>query len=68
MAGRPLLQTPFNRPADGPGAMATGELATLRKDIEDSKGPPLLRSDLDGIRPGVETLQQGSLAHPSRPC
>jgi hypothetical protein len=144
---RHLLQTPFDRPADGPGAMAMqrhllerlseipgghgpGELATLRKDIEKTLTPygfrlrhdnprhgyclgtallsaprlveihgvvqhaaeqlgdptaqdlldeleqrlgwggievmatPPLRSYLDGAHPGVESLQQGSLAEP----
>ena len=146
---RHLLQTPFDRPAAGPGAMAMqrhllerlaeipgghgpGELATLRKDIEktltpygfrlrhdnprhgyclgtallsaprlveihgvvqqmaqrlgdpsaldllheleerlawggiDTKATPPLRSTLGGIKTGVETLQQGSLADPSQ--
>jgi len=144
---RHLLQTPFDRPAEGPGAMAMqrhlleqlngipgghgpGELATLRKDIEKTLTPygfrlrqdnprhgyclgtallsaprlveihgvvqhaaqqlgdptaidlleeleqrlawggvavesrPPLRAYLDGVRPGSESLQQGSLADP----
>jgi predicted kinase len=146
---RHLLQTPFDRPVDGPGAMAmqrhllerlaeipgghgAGELATLRKDIEKTLTPygfrlrhdnprhgyclgtallsaprlveihgvvqhaaqrlgdptaldllreleqrltwggisveatPPLRSYLDGVRPGAETLRQGTLAEASQ--
>ena len=144
---RHLLQTPFDRPAEGPGGMAMqrhlleqlngipgghgpGELATLRKDIEKTltpygfrlrqdnprhgyclgtallsaprlveihgvvqhaaqqlgdptaidlldeleqrlawggvamEGRPPLRAYLDGVRPGSEALQQGTLADP----
>jgi hypothetical protein len=32
----------------------------------DIRGTSPLRSDLEGIRPGVETLQQGSLADPNQ--
>lgn len=146
---RHLLQTPFDRPAEGPGAMAMqrhlleqlngipgghgpGELATLRKDIEKTltpygfrlrqdnprhgyclgtallsaprlveihgvvqhaaqqlgdptaidlldeleqrlawggvavEGRPPLRAYLDGVRPGSEALQQGTLADPQQ--
>lgn len=146
---RHLLQTPFDRPADGPGALAMqrhllerlaeipgghgpGELATLRKDIEKTltpygfrlrhdnprhgyclgtallsaprlveihgvvqhaakrlgdptaqdllreleqrlawggisvEGTPPLRSYLDGVRPGAESLRQETLAEASQ--
>jgi len=32
----------------------------------DIRGTSTLRSDLEGIRPGVETLQQGCLADPNQ--
>ena len=66
---RHLLQTPFDRPAEGPGAMAmqrhllerlaeipgghgSGELATLRKDIEKTLTPYGFRPHHDNPRHG----------------